>query len=273
MSKNDYRDLLRLQKFPPIWCAGCGNGIVLQSLTRAVAKTGWDQDKICLVSGIGCSSRISGYADFNTLHTTHGRALTFATGIKMANPELHVIVVSGDGDALAIGGNHFLHAARRNVDLTYLIINNLIYGMTGGQASPATPTGKRATTSPYGHMDTPLDPCALAIAAGAPFVARSTTFDARNCEKYIRKGLEKPGFSVIEVAAACPTSYGRMNKCPDASGMLLQQEADAMTVKQAAELPPEEVRDKVITGILHNEDRPEASAAYHQMVAERSAGR
>jgi 2-oxoglutarate ferredoxin oxidoreductase subunit beta len=271
VSKNgDYRDLLRLHKFPPIWCAGCGNGIVLQALVRAVDKLGWDQDKVCLVSGIGCSSRISGYADFNTLHTTHGRALTFATGIKMANPDLKVIVVSGDGDALAIGGNHFLHAARRNVDLTYVVINNLIYGMTGGQASPATPTGKRATTSPYGHMDTPLDPCALAMAAGAPFVARGTTFDAKNTEKYIRKGLEKPGFAVIEVSAACPTSYGRMNKCPDPTGMLLQQEQASISTKQAVELPPEELQEKIVTGVLQNEDRPEASSRYYEMVAERS---
>src|SRR5512146_1828130 len=158
------------KKFPHVWCPGCGNGILLGSLIRAVDRTGFEKDQIVVVSGIGCSGRISVYVDFNTLHATHGRALTFATGVKLANPRLQVIVIMGDGDATAIGGNHFIHAARRNLNLTAIIVNNSIYGMTGGQYSPTTPLDSRATTAPYGNIEQPLQACDLAIAAGASYV-------------------------------------------------------------------------------------------------------
>ena len=163
---------------PHIWCPGCGHGILLGSILRAIDKLQLEQDKTIIVSGIGCSSRASGYMNFNTVHTAHGRALPFATGIKLAHPELNVIVITGDGDATAIGGNHFIHACRRNIDLTTIIFNNSIYGMTGGQASPLTPHGAFATTAPYGQLDRPFDIAALAIAAGSTYVARGTAYHA-----------------------------------------------------------------------------------------------
>ncbi|MCE5196042.1 MAG: thiamine pyrophosphate-dependent enzyme, partial [Negativicutes bacterium] len=170
------REFLREDKMPHIWCPGCGNGIVMQQVLRAIEELGLDVDKIVLVSGIGCSSRATGYLDFNTLHTTHGRALAFATGVKYANPELTVIVLTGDGDCTAIGGNHLIHACRRNIDLTTVVFNNSIYGMTSGQFSPMTPTGSYATTAPYGNIDRNFDLCKLGQAAGATYVARSTTY-------------------------------------------------------------------------------------------------
>lgn len=170
----DYEYYLRLEHFPHIWCAGCGHGIVLKALLRAINKLNIPKDKVALVSGIGCSSRTPGYVDFNTLHTTHGRALAFATGIKMSNPDLVVIAVMGDGDCAAIGGNHFIHAARRNIDITVVVENNFIYGMTGGQVSPTTPYGVPATTAPYGALERPFDIINLAEGAGAIFGARAT---------------------------------------------------------------------------------------------------
>ncbi|HKJ88351.1 MAG TPA: thiamine pyrophosphate-dependent enzyme, partial [Gammaproteobacteria bacterium] len=172
----DYDKYLRADKLPHIWCPGCGHGTVLKSLIRAVDKSGFEKNDICMVSGIGCSSRTPGYVDFNTLHTLHGRAFAFATGVKMGNPRLKVIVVTGDGDALAIGGNHFIHACRRNIDLTVLVYTNAIYGMTGGQYSPTTPQEKIATTSRYGNIEPPFDTCKMAQASGASFVARGTAY-------------------------------------------------------------------------------------------------
>ncbi|MBE3588370.1 MAG: 2-oxoacid:ferredoxin oxidoreductase subunit beta, partial [Thermoanaerobacteraceae bacterium] len=193
---------LRSDRFPHIWCPGCGNGIVLAALVRAIEELDLNPDKTVVVSGIGCSSRAAGYLDFNTLHTTHGRALAFATGIKLARPELAVFVLMGDGDAAAIGGNHFIHAARRNIDLTAVVFNNNIYGMTGGQFSPLTPTDKRATTAPYGNMERSFDLAELARAAGATYVARATTYHATMLEKFIVAGAKNKGFSVIEAVTA-----------------------------------------------------------------------
>ena len=200
------------KQFPTVWCPGCGNGVVLSSIVRAINKLGIDKNYVTLVSGIGCSGRLPAYVDVNTVHTTHGRALAYATGIKLAKPEMEVIVVMGDGDSLAIGGNHFIHTARRNIELTAIIINNRIYGMTGGQYSPATPTGSISTTSSYGNIDQPFDISKMAEVAGAGFVARSTVYHVAEVEKFIEKGIEKKGFSVIEVLSNCHTYYGRMNK-------------------------------------------------------------
>lgn len=200
------------KQFPTVWCPGCGNGVVLSSIVRAINKLGIDKNYVTLVSGIGCSGRLPAYVDVNTVHTTHGRALAYATGIKLAKPEMEVIVVMGDGDSLAIGGNHFIHTARRNIELTAIIINNRIYGMTGGQYSPATPTGAISTTSSYGNIDQPFDISKMAEVAGAGFVARSTVYHVAEVEKFIEKGIEKKGFSVIEVLSNCHTYYGRMNK-------------------------------------------------------------
>src|SRR5512144_748382 len=167
----DYDKYLRLDKFPMIFCPGCGDGIILKATLRAIDHIGLDKDQVMMVSGIGCSSRTSGYVDVNTLHTTHGRALTFATGIKLVRPDLHVIVITGDGDGTAIGGNHLIHAARRNIDITVLCVNNLTYGMTGGQVGPTTPSPAIAATAPYGAFEEPFNLPFLADSAGAVYVA------------------------------------------------------------------------------------------------------
>src|SRR5512137_588836 len=195
------------KKFPHVWCPGCGIGIMLGALVRAIDKCGLAKDDVVLVSGIGCSGRLPVYVDFNTLHTTHGRALTFATGIKLAKPRLKVIVVMGDGDCAAIGGNHFIHAARRNIDLTAIVINNGIYGMTGGQYSPLTPYGSRASSAPYGHIEDPFDISALAVAAGATFVARGATCQPRQLAELVAQGIAHKGFSVIEALSQCPVQF------------------------------------------------------------------
>ena len=206
---------------PTIWCPGCGNGVVMSSVIRAIDALKLEQDKTVIVSGIGCSSRAPGYMDFDTLHTAHGRALAFATGVKMANPELNVIVISGDGDGTAIGGNHFIHACRRNIDITMVIVNNCIYGMTSGQYSPLTPTGAFATTAVYGNIDRTFDIPALASGAGATYVARASVFHTTQMTNYIKAGLQNKGFSVIESISTCPTYFGRKNKQGGAPEMML----------------------------------------------------
>lgn len=261
-----YEYYLRNEHFPHIWCTGCGCGIILKSLLRAIDRSALDKDGVALVSGIGCSSRTPGYVDFNTLHTTHGRALAFATGLKLTKPELKVIVVSGDGDATAIGGNHFIHTARRNIDITAIIYNNYIYGMTGGQASPTTPLGKRGSTAPYGSMEPDFDISGLAIAAGASFVARSTCYHAVQLDRYIEKGLSKKGFSLIEVLSPCPTYYGRPNRVGTAVDMMRWYKENSIPLARARELPQEELRDRIVTGILHDTERPEFCEVYYNLI-------
>jgi 2-oxoglutarate ferredoxin oxidoreductase subunit beta len=267
-----YRQYLRLATWPNIWCSGCGNGVALKALLRAIDRLQLRKDDICMVSGIGCSSRLPGYLDFNTLHTTHGRALAFATGVKLANPKMKVIVISGDGDALAIGGNHFIHAARRNIDLTLILFNNLIYGMTGGQYSPATPQGQFASTAPYGHIEAPFDPCKLAEASGASFVARGTAYHATQLDKLIEEGIQNRGFSMIEVMVQCPTIYGRRNRLGDALSMLKWQKENSIGIKTAEKLSPEALMGKIITGILFSRERPEYCQGYEELIA-RAQGR
>lgn len=216
----DFKNYIRPRFFPHIWCPGCGHGIVLGSLLRAVHELGLDKNEIVMTSGIGCSSRISGYVDFHSLHTIHGRALSFATGVKLSKPELTAIVPMGDGDALAIGGNHFIHAARRNIDITAIVMNNRIYGMTGGQFSPLSGSGKMATTAPFSTIDREFDIVSLAQSAGATFVARSTVYHANECKDLIRKAILHKGFSVVEILTQCPTYYGRKNKEGDAVQMM-----------------------------------------------------
>jgi 2-oxoglutarate ferredoxin oxidoreductase subunit beta len=222
MTKNefDYKDYIRARFFPHIWCPGCGHGIVLGALLRAVHELGLDKNEIVMTSGIGCSSRISGYVDFHSLHTIHGRALAFATGVKLSKPKLKAIVPMGDGDALAIGGNHFIHAARRNIDITAIVMNNKIYGMTGGQFSPLSGQGKKATTAPYTTIDNDFDVVELAKAAGATFVARSTVYHANEAKDVLKKGIDHKGFSVVEILTQCPTYYGRKNKEGNAAQMM-----------------------------------------------------
>ena len=253
------------KKFPHVWCPGCGNGIILGALIRAISRTGYEKDEMVLVSGIGCSGRMTVYVDFNTLHTTHGRALTFATGVKLANPKLQVIVIMGDGDATAIGGNHFIHAARRNLNLTALIVNNSIYGMTGGQYSPTTPYGALATTSLYGNIEHAFSIAELAVTAGAAFVARGTVYHAGLLDKLIEQAIRKRGFSVVEAISHCHTQYGRRNRMGGAVEMLRWQKEAAVSVEKAAQLTEEERAGKVTIGVLVDRDLPIYTQEYKKI--------
>ncbi|MFA5415184.1 MAG: thiamine pyrophosphate-dependent enzyme [Methanoregula sp.] len=207
-----YEDWFRKDRLPHIFCAGCGNGTIINCTLAAIEQMNWKKEETVFVSGIGCSSRASGYIITDSLHTTHGRAIAFATGVKMANPNLNVVVFTGDGDLAAIGGNHFIHACRRNIDLTVICMNNQIYGMTGGQGSPTTPKGCLSSTTPYGCVESPFDLSELAIAAGANYVSRWTSYQVKELERAIKIGFETPGFSFIEAMVQCPTAFGRRNK-------------------------------------------------------------
>jgi 2-oxoglutarate ferredoxin oxidoreductase subunit beta len=262
----NYKEYLRADKLPHIWCPGCGHGIILKTMIRAIASMGWKKDEIVVTSGIGCASRLPGYVDFNTLHTTHGRAISFATGIKIANPRLKVIVVGGDGDMAAIGGNHFIHACRRNIDLTVIVFNNYIYGMTGSQYSPTTPFGAKASTAPYGMAEQPFDICQLAIGAGATFVARGTTYHAVPLEGVIKQALEHKGLSIVEVIEACPIGFGRKNRMGSPSQMLLWQKEHAVSVQKAKAMKEEELAGKFTIGVLHKVDREDYLTLYDRMV-------
>jgi len=262
----DYAKYLRTQYIPHIWCPGCGHGIILKAMLRAIHRLDLDKNQIAFVSGIGCSSRAVGYVDCNTLHTTHGRALSFATGIKLAKPDMHVILVSGDGDATAIGGNHFIHACRRNIDMTLIVFNNYIYGMTGGQYSPTTPQEAFATTAPFGNIEPPFDICDLAAAAGATYVARGTAYQVGQLDKFIERGIQNPGFSVIEAISQCPTYYGRKNKLRSPVQNLLWMKEMAISAKKAENMKPEELEGKIIVGELVKRSRPEYTHLYEQLI-------
>jgi len=242
------------------------------SLIRAVDRIGLAKDDVAVVSGIGCTGRMPVYLDFNTMHTTHGRALAFATGLKLAQPKLKVIVVMGDGDALAIGGNHFLHAARRNIDLTAIIVNNSIYGMTGGQYSPTTPLDLRATTAPYGNIEQPFPVCDLAMAAGASFVARSTVYHAVELDRYIEQAIRKNGFGLVEAVSYCHTTLGRINKLGTAVEMMRQLKDNSITRAAADKLAPEQLGGKIVRGVLCDLDKPEYTALYDQVIERARAG-
>lgn len=253
------------KKFPHVWCPGCGNGIVMAALLRAIYWLELSKDEVVLASGIGCSGRMPTYLDFNTLHTTHGRALTFATGVKLANPALNVVVIMGDGDATAIGGNHFIHAARRNLNLTAIIINNSIYGMTGGQYSPTTPFGARSTTSVYGHIEQAFSIAELAVTAGAAFVARSTVYHADLIDQLIEQAMRKQGFAVVEVISNCHVQYGRRNQLGDAVEMLTRFRDQAITVSKAAKLSAEELAGRITIGVLADRDLPISTEEYDKV--------
>jgi 2-oxoglutarate ferredoxin oxidoreductase subunit beta len=264
----DYMEYLRKDKFPHIWCEGCGDGIALKAILRAIDNLGIQKDNIAMVSGIGCSSRTPGYVDFNTLHTTHGRAIAFATGLKMARPDLTVIVITGDGDATAIGGNHLIHAARRNINLTVLLYNNHIYGMTGGQVSPTTPRGDYATTAPYGGLENTFDIAGLTIAAGASFVARSTVYHAKLLEKMIEQALQKKGFSLVEILSPCPTAYGKINKLGKGKDLILNQKSQAVRVEKARTMSAEDLRGKEVIGVLADRELPEYISTYDKITSQ-----
>jgi len=261
------------KKFPHVWCPGCGNGIVMAALLRAFYRMELPKDEVVLASGIGCSGRMPTYLDFNTLHCTHGRALTFATGVKLANPALKVVVIMGDGDATAIGGNHFIHAARRNLDLTAIIINNSIYGMTGGQYSPTTPFGARTTTSVYGHVEHAFSIAELAVTAGAAFVARSTVYHAELLDRLIEQAMNKPGFAVVEVISNCHVQYGRRNQLGDAVAMLESFRDTAITVAKAAKLTAEEREGTITIGVLTDRELPVSTEEYEKLRQRAGEGR
>ncbi len=247
------KDYLRHRFLPHIWCAGCGHGIVMSGMIRAIEQIGLKKNEVVVVSGIGCSSRMAGYLDFHTMHTLHGRALAFATGVKMGRSDLTVVVPMGDGDALAIGGNHFIHAARRNIDLTAVIMNNRIYGMTGGQGSPTTPLGMRSTTTPRGSADPAFDLVELAKGAGASFVARTTTYHAKELTRMIEKAIRHKGFSVVEVMSQCPIYYGRQNRLGDGVEMMKWfRDSTTRIDSNKKEADP----DLIERGIFVDEERP-----------------
>jgi len=257
------KNYLRERFFPHMWCPGCGHGIVLNALLRAIEKLGLNKNDIVMVSGIGCSSRISGYVDFHTLHTIHGRALAFATGVKMSRPELNLIVPMGDGDALSIGGNHFIHAARRNIDMTAIVMNNRIYGMTGGQYSPLSGYGTSATTAPYSNIDHAFDVVKLAESAGASFVARTTVYHVQQLADIIRQAIEHKGFSVVEALTQCPTYFGRKNRLGSAADMMRQFKDNTTPVGSKAKQENPELIER---GVFVQKDTPEYCQEYDKVI-------
>jgi 2-oxoglutarate ferredoxin oxidoreductase subunit beta len=266
------RYLRHSKRFPNVWCAGCGIGIVLGAIIRAVDGLHLDKNEVALLSGIGCTGRMPVYVDFNTMHTTHGRALAFATGLKMVRPEMKVIVVMGDGDALAIGGNHFIHAARRNIGLTAIVVNNSTYGMTGGQYSPTTPTDAKAATAPYGHIEQPFPITELARASGAAFVACSTVYHVQELEKYIAQAIAKQGFSVVEAVSYCHTTLGRINRWGRAPDMMRRLKEQSITLRQAQKMSEEDRTSKIVRGVFVDRDIPEYTQLYDQIIERAQAG-
>lgn len=262
----DITQYFREEMLPHIWCPGCGNGIILRDFVLALERLKYPREKVVIVSGIGCSSRASGYLNFDTVHTTHGRALPFATGIKMAKPELNVFVLMGDGDASAIGGNHLIHACRRNIDLTAVIFNNNIYGMTGGQYSPMTPRGKKATTAPYGMSEPSFDICRLAEGAGATYVGRATTYHNQLLMRLIMDGSKNNGFSLIEAITHCPVSYGRRNGFSTPSDMIRWQKEKAVWKDKLNAESPNLEDEQFTIGVLHRHQAPEFTSAYQEVV-------
>lgn len=260
-------DYLRIDQLPHFLCAGCGHGIALRALLWAIHECDIAKDQLAVVSGIGCSGRLSAYIDANTVHVTHGRPLAFATGLKLVRPDLEVIVISGDGDGLAIGGNHLIHACRRNLNMTCMLLNNEVYGMTGGQVSPTTSEGRFTTTTPLGNHESSFDACKLAIAAGAGFVGREVTMQVPALKNLLKAGIRHPGFAFIEVISDCTEIYGRKNDLGSSPEMILSQKRH---------IRPDSYGDKVEvpfrpgaweTGVLAENDRQEYGDVYRQHVA------
>ncbi|MEE8589449.1 MAG: 2-oxoglutarate ferredoxin oxidoreductase subunit beta [Sulfurimonadaceae bacterium] len=246
----NYDKYLRLEKMPTLWCWGCGDGVILKAFIRAIDKMGVSQDDVCVVSGIGCSGRFSSYVDFNTVHTTHGRTVAYATGIKLAQPDKMVICVAGDGDALAIGGNHTIHGCRRNIDMTMIVINNFIYGLTNSQTSPTTPQGMWTVTQKVGNIDPTFNTCDLAIASGASFVARETMLEPKKLEKILIKAMEHKGFSMMEVLSNCHINLGRKNKMVSAMENLEWIDSITISKKKYDAMAEEERLNLLPLGVL-----------------------
>jgi len=267
MPRPEVLDWLRKRFFPHMWCPGCGHGIILHAILRALVDSGKKREETVIASGIGCSSRMPGYIDACTIHTTHGRSLAFATGIKLANPELTIVDVMGDGDCSAIGGNHFIHACRRNIGITAVVMNNNIYGMTGGQASPTTPLGAKATTAPYGAIDPPFDICKLAQGAGATYVARATIAQPVICEQYIKNGLANNGFSVVEIISSCHTQFGRKNNRRTPLDNINFFRNNSVPIAKAQGMTPEDLEGKIVTGEFVKRETPEYTRLYLDLIS------
>jgi 2-oxoglutarate ferredoxin oxidoreductase subunit beta len=260
------------KKFPHVLCPGCGHGIALGSLVRSIHGLALPKDDVCVVAGIGCSGRLAVYVDFNTVHTAHGRALTFATGIKMSNPKLKVIAIMGDGDALSIGGNHLIHAARRNIGVTALVLNNNIYGMTGGQSSPTTPSGSTSMTAPFGQLEKTFDIAELAKAAGASFVARGTCFHAQQLDKLVTQALSHGGFSLVEVFSPCHTQFGRKNKYKGPVDMYNALKKGAVPMERWAEMNEKQREGRFPTGVFTDTEEPGLEERYYELKTKLSRG-
>lgn len=257
MPINTVEEFLRMDRMPHIWCPGCGIGTTVNCFAHALETSGLDLGKVTVVSGIGCTGRVAGYINLDSFHTTHGRAIPFATGLKLANPKLKVVVYSGDGDLTAIGGNHFIHAARRNVDMTVILLNNFIYGMTGGQVAPTTPLTATASTTPHGNFEESFNLPYLAESCGAVYVARWTAYHVRHVTKAIKEALLKKGFSFVEVLAPCPTLFSRRNKLGDGLDQMIyfkenseiKNDADTKTVSLS-------FQGKITVGKFVDKERP-----------------
>ncbi|PID47346.1 MAG: 2-oxoglutarate ferredoxin oxidoreductase subunit beta [Proteobacteria bacterium] len=263
----DYNKYLRIDKMPTLWCWGCGDGVILKSVIRAIEKVGWDMNDVCIVSGIGCSGRFSSYINCNTVHTTHGRAIAYATGIKLANPDKHVVVVTGDGDGLAIGGNHTIHGCRRNIDLNHVLINNFIYGLTNSQTSPTTPKGMWTVTAQYGNVDPSFNAASLASAAGATFVGRESVLSPAKLEKLFVEGFKHEGYSFFDVFSNCHINLGRKNKMGEAVQTLNWIEEKCLPKRKFDALSDEEKSGKFPLGVLKkDETKLEYCKAYDKVI-------
>ena len=267
---NPVEPFLRMDRMPHIWCAGCGIGTTVNCFARALQESQAPLDSIAIVSGIGCTGRVAGYVAVDSFHTTHGRAIPFATGLKLANPSLNVVVYSGDGDLTAIGGNHLIHAARRNIDLKVICVNNFIYAMTGGQSGPTTPSTATTSTSPYGAFEPSFNLPQLADAAGAVYVARWTTFHVRQLTRSMNEIFNKKGFCFIEVLSPCPTLYERRNKLGEGLDTMKYYKQNSK-IRNGA--PTSEVgvgmRGEIIVGKFVDRERPDYSSLLrNQMTAQ-----
>ncbi len=265
-----YMDYLKTEKFPLFYCSGCGCGVMLGAIVRAFEALDIPPEKIVACTGIGCFGKVDDYMRVNALHGTHGRALAFATGVKLANPELHVFAMMGDGDGVTIGGNHFIHAARRNVDVTALIVNNLNYGMTGGQYSGTTPENKKTSTSRYGHIEQGFDICRLAIASGATYVARETADNSVQLKNRIVEAVRNKGFSLVEIIAPCPTHFGRNNGMASPIDLMNYINNNCIPLSKAKMLKEEELEGKLVTGRLHHAPKEDYGTKY-RMIMEKAA--
>ncbi len=272
-NESPFMKYLRKDRLPNIFCAGCGNGTVLNAFFKGMEMAQMDLNNINMASGIGCSSRIPGYVKCDSLHTTHGRPISFATGIKLGNPNMDVVVFTGDGDAAAIGGNHLIHGARRNIDLTVICINNSIYGMTGGQISPTSPQGSYGSTAPYGAFERPFDLAELVSAAGATYVARWTTAQPLQLANAIKNALNNKGFSFVEAVSQCHTYYGRKNKMKSPLEMLRWMKDNSINKRKADKMNPEELVGKLIVGEFVNKNQAEYSQELYNLIEEKSGNR